>query len=733
MNSPLLRLICTLAGLLLATACGKGPNEEMNLHAFPNQLPEAPQVITSMLEAPSWLSGHPIVADDALIYVADRDNGALKVLDADTLEVLRDVPVGGYPEQLVVDPNGSAWVVCRDDGHVARVPADAALPDLTIIVGTEPIGIALSVDGSRAYISVRGSEEIVVLDTLDGSELQRTAGGARMRSIAVSPNGWLGLVLENAGIQRIKLNDDGSLDQESTLPLHNLRLGLPSEASMGFLSRGSSLHGSRAVGATIHPGTGAMLVPHTQSAPGASPTSGGPVTGSDSYGGSSSVDNRAFDVPSRPVDTVVTVIDDSNLGDEGNGLYNVVAGRHAVQDPTTGAPMHTLVALPMDIAHHPTHSIAIIVGEGSDNVLVLNTLGPDPTAAPIGVIDVGMGPRGVAFSPDGDRAFVLNAHSFTVSELDMTPFLNMETLNHNHVEDDIVEEDGGFGLPSSHFMTQAPQMRQEEGLDGVFSSLVMTGVFSSKFVRPIHTVHGRETSFGDDPASEAVRRGRQIFFDAKSPSVSHAGTFACATCHLEGGDDGLIWMTTGPMQTIQLNGRLADTGPFNWLGTKPDLLDNMGQTIDRMGGDGLSSAQLGDLQAFLLEGLRAPINPHLDPAGLTEIQQDGKAIFHREDVGCASCHSGETFTNGEAYDVSTSTEEERALRIQRIEEGEDLPPHGFFNTPSLRGAWRSAPYMHNGIAADLREALEVTSGTMGDISMLEEYELVALVEYLKTL
>jgi YVTN family beta-propeller protein len=723
MNSPLLRVICTLTGLLLATACGKGPNEEMNLNAFPNQLPEAPHVLTNVLEAPSWLSGHPIVADEDHIYVADRDNGALKILDADTLEVLRAVPVGGYPEQLVVDPNGSAWVVCRDDGHVARVPADAALPDLTVIVGTEPIGIALSVDGSRAYISVRGSQEIVVLDTLDGSELQRTAGGARMRSIAVSPKGWLGLVLENAGIQRIKLNDDGSLDQESTLPTRRLRLGLPSEASMGFVARGTSLHGSRAVGATLHPGTGAMLVPHTQSAPGASTDGNMPATGTDSYGGASSVDNRAFAVASRPVDTVVTVVDESN--------ENIIVGRHAVQDPTTGAAMHTLVALPMDIAHHPTHSIAIVVGEGTDNVLVLNTLVPDPIAAPIGVIDVGMGPRGVAFSPDGDRAFVLNAHSFTVSELDMTPFLNMETLDDNHVKDDVAEEEGGFGF-DSHDMAMAPMMPPEEGPDGVFTSVV-TDTFASEFVRPIHSAHAREASFGDDPASEAVRRGRQIFFDATSPSVSHAGTFACATCHLEGGDDGLIWMTTGPMQTIQLNGRLADTGPFNWLGTKPNLLDNMGQTIDRMGGDGLSSAQLGDLQAFLLEGLRAPINPHLDPAGLTEIQQDGKAIFHREDVGCASCHSGETFTNGEAYDVSTSTEAERALRIQRIEEGEDLPPAGFFNTPSLRGAWRSAPYMHNGIAADLREALEVTSGTMGDISMLEEYELVALVEYLKTL
>jgi CxxC motif-containing protein (DUF1111 family) len=187
------------------------------------------------------------------------------------------------------------------------------------------------------------------------------------------------------------------------------------------------------------------------------------------------------------------------------------------------------------------------------------------------------------------------------------------------------------------------------------------------------------------------------------------------------------------MQTIQLNGRLAETGPFNWLGTKDVLLDNMDQTIERMGGDGLAGGDLSDLQAFLLEGLRAPVNPNVDPAGLNQIQNEGKAIFFRPDVGCASCHSGANFADGESYDVETSTDMERLLREKQIESGVDIPPPGFFNTPSLRGVWRSAPYLHNGAAADLLEVLELTEGTMGKISMLDAYERQALVEYLKTL
>ena len=146
MKSPILRVASALLFAALVAACGKGPNEELNLHAFPNQLPEAPQALSQTLAPPSWLTGHPIAVDDGYIYVADRANGALKVMDMESLELVREVPVGGYPEQLVLDPTGAAWVVCRDDGHVARVQPEALMPDLTVIVGAEPIGIALSVD-----------------------------------------------------------------------------------------------------------------------------------------------------------------------------------------------------------------------------------------------------------------------------------------------------------------------------------------------------------------------------------------------------------------------------------------------------------------------------------------------------------------------------------------------------------------------------------------------------------
>ena len=56
-----------------------------------------------------------------------------------------------------------------------------------------------------------------------------------------------------------------------------------------------------------------------------------------------------------------------------------------------------------------------------------------------------------------------------------------------------------------------------------------------------------------------------------------------------------------------------------------------------------------------------------------------------------------------------------------------------FNTPSLRGLFYTAPYLHDGSAATLRDVLTQTATTMGRTDHLSDEELDALVAYLLTL
>ncbi len=256
--------------------------------------------------------------------------------------------------------------------------------------------------------------------------------------------------------------------------------------------------------------------------------------------------------------------------------------------------------------------------------------------------------------------------------------------------------------------------------------------------------HARAASYGSDPMPAELRLGRRAFTYAQNSRMSKAGHFACATCHLEGGEDGLVWFPSGPRQTPQLAGRLVGTAPYNWLGSEVELHDNMDQTIDRMGGEGLSEEERDSLGNFLRSGLIRPPNPHVSTDGLTEQQAAGRALFLDPQVACVSCHGGSETSDGLSHDVGTATPFEVAVSKRFSEEviklgleGEvpfDLHvPGPLFYTPTLRDLFATGPYLHDGSATTLLEVLDVTAKTMGRTNHLSLEQKQALVAYLLTL
>jgi CxxC motif-containing protein (DUF1111 family) len=150
---------------------------------------------------------------------------------------------------------------------------------------------------------------------------------------------------------------------------------------------------------------------------------------------------------------------------------------------------------------------------------------------------------------------------------------------------------------------------------------------------------------------------------------------------------------------------------------------------------------LDDLASYVNLAIPAPIPPRTDPALVAK----GKAIFERSDVGCASCHSGPAFTDSGAanskldlagpvllHDVGTCVTTGFPDAAHKDIEGHPREAC-MFDTPTLRGIADSAPYLHDGSAATLRDVLEKTKGKMGDISSLSSDDLDALVEYLRSL
>jgi YVTN family beta-propeller protein len=740
--SPALpRALASLCAVALSlAACGKADNVDATpQREFPHALPEAPAAL-SVEAPPAWTSSRAIAVDEDAVYVADDINGALVVLDRATLTVRRAVPVGSRPSHVAVGPDGAAWVAVRGAGTVVRVDPGAGSPALSVAVGGAPFGVVLSPEGDRVYVSDHAGGRVITLDAQSGLVLHSTVVGQRLRGLAVlsaEPSDRSLLIVQQSGPAiQVPVQAADGLPREEFAVATPLRRALPSDALFNP-GRANGLVASRAMAATAMPGSADGLVVHLMAETGTSDEAlevaasdrADNVAPSDGYGSSStSASGFQFGVPSRPVDAVVTRVSASGTSDAG-------AARLPVVSPATGEPMTARLAQPSDIQHHPTMSLVFVTGEGSDNIVVFNTASSDadPLAHPVAEIAVGMAPRAVAFSPDGLTAYVLNGQTLTVGEIDVRALLSMKPVDQETVG---FHPDGSTapsvffgdsagpssGVPSPDFREAPAQPRATEPPAG------------TRFVRPIALRQSREAAYGVDPSSDAVRRGRRVFTNARNPRLSKEGQFACATCHPDGTDDGLVWfIKDGPRQTISLAGRLADTAPFNWVGTKGQLRNNMEQTIARMGGHGLDGAELADLEQYLLDGLEAPRSPYLAAAGLDAQQRLGKQIFEDPEVGCTSCHSGDAFTDGALYDVGVTTELELRLREMAAAEESELPEAGFFNTPSLRGLWYSAPYLHNGRAATLYEALELTDGRMGLTSQLTPTELDALVSYLLTL
>jgi len=69
-----------------------------------------------------------------------------------------------------------------------------------------------------------------------------------------------------------------------------------------------------------------------------------------------------------------------------------------------------------------------------------------------------------------------------------------------------------------------------------------------------------------DLASDSVADTGHAVFHANA-----GAGIACASCHLEGGDDGRVWTfdSSGERRTQSLRGGILGTEPFHWDGTRP--------------------------------------------------------------------------------------------------------------------------------------------------------------------
>ena len=336
----------------------------------------------------------------------------------------------------------------------------------------------------------------------------------------------------------------------------------------------------------------------------------------------------------------------------------------------------------------------------------------------------------IAFSRGGEIAYVANQGNNRLSAYDVSTMQGIDLINMGLAPKGITVADNGDVFTHNFLSRSVSRLTLYTGSGGSLSA----------FDELSNTV-----TVSNELLPEVVLKGKRLFYDTSDTRIAMDGYLACATCHTDGGSDHRVYDFTdrgeGLRNTISLRGRAGTGhGRVHWSANFDEIQDFEHDIRFAFLGSGLidnddfanANTTLGNPKAGLSEDLDAlatyvtsldsfVFSPHRNADGsLTSAAQAGKTIFQNK--GCADCHGGEAFTdsaNGNRHDVGTTTLDS-GLRLHGVLNG--------FDTPTLRGVWDTAPYLHDGSAATLADVLN--NAAHGDSASLNSSERDQLVAYL---
>ena len=271
--------------------------------------------------------------------------------------------------------------------------------------------------------------------------------------------------------------------------------------------------------------------------------------------------------------------------------------------------------------------------------------------------------------------------------------------------------------------------------------------------------------------AEKVALGRLLFHDLR---LSKDKTVSCASCHdlASGGDDGLPVSIGVGEAAGSINAPTVFNAAFNfkqfWDGRANSLEDQIDGPVqsalemaslwpdvvaklyqddtypalfDAIYADGINRANVKNSLAEFMRSLTTP-NSRFDrwlggdESALDTQEKRGYALFKH--YGCVSCHQGAA-VGGNMFQVFGVLNEYFKRRGNITEAdmgrfnvtGNEADLHAF-KVPSLRMAAHTAPYLHDGSAATLRDAVDIMfEFQLGREAPDEDKD--AIVAFIKTL
>ena len=352
-------------------------------------------------------------------------------------------------------------------------------------------------------------------------------------------------------------------------------------------------------------------------------------------------------------------------------------------DARTRVPMDSFrgtltTANPWEVAISPNGKRLFVIFGGTDDMFVCDTINDDYNEIQYkAYMRTGRNPRAIRVAPDNKSVYVYNALDFKVARYDAA------TMKITH-----------------------------------------------------------SISVCDNPLGDELLLGKILFYSAKPPMASRRW-ISCSGCHPDGETDGRTWQNPEGLRNTPPLAGLAWTHPLHWSADRDETQD-FEHTIRGPLMQGRGLIKKGRIEESLgkplkgksaqLDALAAYTNSHtfsLSPyskKGLSKSAARGQKLFASSELGCADCHTGPMYSDSQpgkftTHDVGTGRSDKSELMGHK------------YDTPTLNGLYRSAPYLHDGAAATLEDVLTTQNkdDKHGKTSHLQADQIADLVEFLKAL
>jgi hypothetical protein len=159
------------------------------------------------------------------------------------------------------------------------------------------------------------------------------------------------------------------------------------------------------------------------------------------------------------------------------------------------------------------------------------------------------------------------------------------------------------------------------------------------------------TLLGSDLFTTSEKIGQELFEDGSRPQTTGLFNNSCASCHYEGGEDGIVWQRgDGPKSTMPTYGGVLGTGLLLWKGGRI----NFSETGPMFGGENGGTGIMSDVEQQGLIDFHDvtpfPLNPFFDEntGQLTNQAKLGRDLFFGSNdtglnpsgrhAGCFVCH-----------------------------------------------------------------------------------------------